>query len=71
GAAPEPEAAFIACLAEKKPELIAKIRDASDQEGFLQALQAGTETCPATLEGMSMGKLFKALNAYKREKSDA
>ena len=68
---PAPEEAFVACLSQKQPDLIAKIRDASGQDAFVAALKEGTEICPIEVEGMSMGKLFKALNAHKQGKSDA
>ncbi|MEZ5694280.1 MAG: hypothetical protein R3D99_10700 [Altererythrobacter sp.] len=68
---PEPEAAFVACLSEKQSELIDKIRDAGSEQAFIAALKEGAEVCPVEIDGMSMGKLFKALNAHKQGESDA
>ena len=65
------EAGFVACLADKQPELIAQIRDAESQEAFEQGMKKGLELCPTDQEKMSMGKLFRALNAYKGGTSDA
>ncbi len=65
------EQQFVACLAEKQPNLIAQIRDAESQEGFEAGMKAGLEMCPMDTETMSMAKLFRALNAYKEEGSDA
>ncbi len=67
----EAEDEFVACLAAKEPALIAKIRDADSEKAFVTALKEGVAVCPAEVDGMSMGKLFKALNAYKQGKSDA
>ena len=66
-----PEAAFVACLAAKQPDMIAKIRDAKGEQEFLAALKEGAEICPAKIDGMSMGKLFDALNAHKQGNGDA
>ncbi|GAA4038889.1 hypothetical protein [Parerythrobacter jejuensis] len=65
------EAAFVACLAEKDPDLIGKIRDAESQEAFLAALKEGVAKCPVDTDGMSMGRLFGALKAHKQEETDA
>ena len=67
----EPEAAFVACLKEKRPDIIAKIRDASGEDAFLSALKQGADICSIKVEGMSMGKLFRALNAHKQDDTDA
>lgn len=55
------EAKFVACLADKQPDLIAQIRDAESQEGFEAAMKSGLEICPTETEKMSMGKLFREL----------
>lgn len=55
------EAKFVACLADKQPELITQIRDAESQEGFETAMKSGLEICPTETEKMSMGKLFREL----------
>jgi hypothetical protein len=55
------EAKFVACLADKQPELIAQIRDAESQEGFEAAMKSSLEICPTETEKMSMGKLFREL----------
>ncbi|WP_379546641.1 hypothetical protein ACFCW2_11890 [Qipengyuania sp. DSG2-2] len=65
------EASFVSCLAEKEPGLIVKIRDAESEEAFIAALKEGAEVCPTEVEGMSMGKLFKALNAHEQGNTDA
>jgi len=62
--ASEVEAAFVACLADKQEDLIAKIRDADSQEGFEAAMKQGLEICPTDTAKMSMAKLFRALNAH-------
>ncbi len=59
------EQQFVACLAEKQPNLIAQIRDAESQQGFEAGMKAGLELCPMDTETMSMAKLFRALNAHQ------
>ncbi|MEM6476708.1 MAG: hypothetical protein AAF687_11125 [Pseudomonadota bacterium] len=65
-----PEASFVACLAEKQPDMIAKIRDAKGEQEFLAALMEGREICPTKTDKLSMGKLFNALNAHKQNSAE-
>lgn len=59
------EQQFVACLAEKQPDLITQIRDAESQEGFEAGMKAGLELCPMDKDTMSMAKLFRALSAHQ------
>ncbi len=68
---PGVEQQFVDCLAEKQPDLIVQIRDAESQEGFEAGMKTALEVCPTETDAMSMAKLFRALNAYKEEGSDA
>ena len=45
--------------------------DAESQEGFETGMKTALEICPTETDAMSMAKLFRALNAYKEEGSDA
>ena len=65
------EADFVACLAAKDASIISAIRDAESQKAFEEAMKKGAALCEVSPEGFSMGRLFKALNAYKQDKNDA
>ena len=65
------EARFVACLDEKAPEMIQSLRDAPSEEAFENRLKSALEVCPADEETMSMGRLFRELNARRQDDPDA
>ncbi|MCM8557032.1 hypothetical protein [Sphingomicrobium sediminis] len=56
-----PEAAFVACVAEKDMDAATAIRDADSQDTFEASLMAAFALCPVEVAEFSMKNLFDAL----------